>query len=86
MPNVKQIIDGHNKAIIKKDKQPPQDQAENACNCRNKNECPLEDACLTMEVVYQATVESGNRTDTYVGVATTEFKRRWRNHQASFKN
>ena len=58
MPYVKQIIDGHNKTILKKDSQPPQDQAEKACNCRNTDECPLEGACLTKEVVYQATVKS----------------------------
>ena len=56
MPNVKQIIEGHNKTILKKDSQPPQDQAEKVCNCRNKDECPLEGACLTKEVVYQATL------------------------------
>lgn len=32
MPNVKQIIDGHNKSILKKDTQPPQDQAKKTCN------------------------------------------------------
>ena len=86
MPNVKQIIDGHNKTTLKKDSQPPQDQAEKACNCRNKDECPLEGACLTKEVVYQATVRSNNRTETYVGITSTEFKTRWRNHQVFFKN
>ena len=86
MPNVKQIIDGHNKAILKKNMQPPQDQAVKTCNCRNKNKCPLEDACLTKEVVYQATVVSGNRTENYVGVTSTKFKTRWRNHQVSFKS
>ena len=65
MPNVKQIIDGHSKTILKKDSQPPQDQAEKACNCRNKDEYPLEGACLTKEVVYQATVKLNNRTETY---------------------
>jgi len=34
MPNVKQIIDGHNKTILKKDSQLPQDQAMKACNCK----------------------------------------------------
>ena len=86
MPNVKQIIEGHNKTILKKDSQPPQDQAEKICNCSNKDECPLEGACLTKEVVYQATVKSNNRTETSVGITSMEFKTRWRNHQVSFKN
>ena len=86
MPSVKQIIDGHNKTILKKESQPPQDQAEKACNCRNKNECPLEGACLTKEIIYQATVVSDNSTETYIGATSTEFKTRWRNHQVSFKS
>ena len=81
MPNVKQIIEGHNKTILKKDSQPPQDQAEKICN-----ECPLEGVCLTKEVVYQATLKSNNRTETYGGITSTEFKSRGRNHQVSFKN
>ena len=81
-----QIIDGHNKTILKKESQPPQDQAEKACNCRNKNECPLEGACLTKEIIYQATVVSDNSTETYIGATSTEFKTRWRNHQVSFKS
>ena len=51
---------------------------------KNTNTLYLEGACLTKEVVYQATVRSNNRTETYVG--TTEFKTRWRNHQVSFIN
>ena len=48
--------------------------------------CLQEGACLTKEVVCQATVKSKNRTETYVGITSMEFKTRWRNHQVSFKN
>ena len=86
MPNVKQIIDGHNKAILKKSTQPPQNQGEKTCNCRNKDSCPLQGNCVSREVIYQATVESESKTETYVGLTATDFKTRWRNHQASFNS
>ena len=41
MPNVTQIISGHNKTILRKAAQTPQqDQAAKTCNCRKKEECP----------------------------------------------
>ena len=42
--------------------------------------------CLQEGVVYQATVERGDqKTDTYIGLTSTPFKDRWRNHKSSFK-
>lgn len=87
MPNVTQIISGHNKTILRKAPQAPQEQATTTCNCRKKEECPLKGACLSEGVIYQATVTSpNNRTETYVGLTATSFKTRWRNHQTSFNN
>ena len=87
MPNVTQIISGHNKTILRKAAQTPQDQATKTCNCRKKDECPLKGTCLSEGVIYQATVTSlNNRTETYVGLTATNFKARWRNHQTSFNN
>ena len=59
MPNVKQLIDGHNRAILNNNgiAQPRQDE-EKKCNCRKKEECPLNGECLVNEVVYQATVKT----------------------------
>ena len=85
-PSMKQVIDGHNKTIIGKAKQPEQDQTVKTCNCRNKNECPLEGQCLQKELVYQATVTTSEKKEIYVGLTATEFKTRWRNHQMSFKH
>jgi len=87
MPNVTQIISGHNKTSQRKAAQTPQDQAPKTCNCRKKEECPLKGTCLSEGMIYQATVTSpNNRTETYLGVTATNFKTRWRNHQTSFKN
>ena len=46
MPNVKQMIDGHNKNILKKAAQPQQDTTTKTCNCRKADECPLKGECL----------------------------------------
>ena len=86
MPNVQQIIKGHNQTILRNSAQPTQDQAERACNCRKKEECPLEGNCLSKGIVYQAQVMSASKTETYVGLTATEFKARFRNHQVSFNN
>ena len=56
------------------------------CNCRNETECPLEGECLQDEIVYQATVTTREKAETYVGLTATDFKTRWRNHQMSFKH
>ena len=47
MPNVKQIIDGHNKAILKiAETAQPQKNKGNTCSCRNKADHPLNGECL----------------------------------------
>ena len=86
MPNVQQIIKGHNQTVLRNSAQPTQDQAERACNCRKKDECPLQGNCLSKGIVYQAQVTSASKTETYVGLTATEFKARFRNHQVSFNN
>lgn len=86
MPNLKQIIDGHNKNILKKADQPQQTQVPKSCNCRDKANCPLKGECLVKEIVYQAKVATSDNIETYVGLTATEFKTRWRNHQQSFTN
>jgi len=86
MPNVQQIITGHNQTVLKISAQLAQDQAGMTCNCRKKDQCPLEGNCLSKGIIYQAKVTSMNRTKTYVGLTATEFKARFRNHQVSFKN
>ena len=85
-PSMKQVIDGHNKAILRKANQLEQDQNIKTSNCRNKSDCPLEGECLQKEIVYQATLTTREKNETYVGLTATEFKSRWRNHQMSFKH
>ena len=58
---------------------------EKECNCRKKDQCPLDEKCLAQNVVYQATVSTQSSSETYVGLATN-FKERYRNHTASFRH
>ena len=87
MPNVQQILKGHDKSVLANSAQPTPDQAgEGACNCRKKEQCPLEGNFLSKGIVYQAQLTSGRQTETYVGLTATESNSRFRNHQVSFNN
>ena len=53
MPNLKTIINNHNKKNnTNRDDPPPERQ----CNCRQKNNCPLQGHCLAKSIIYQAKV------------------------------
>ena len=57
-------------------------------NCNNKDECPLENECLTARIVYRADV-TNNKNDEhkyYCGISDTPFKERYENHKTSFKH
>ena len=60
---------------------------EYGCNCNNRDECPLENECLTPRIVYRADV-TNNKTDEhkyYYGISDTPFKERYENHKTSFR-
>ena len=77
MLNVKQLIDGHNKAILKNTETAQLRQVEGKkCNCSKKEECPLNGEFLVSEVVYQATVNTQDTKETYIGLTATQFKAR----------
>ena len=77
MTNIKQNIDGHNKAILKKDN-PHHKTLGNGCNCKSPDKCPLPDKCLAKLIVYQATVTTNDSKpdQTYVGLTSNTFKTR----------
>ena len=80
--NMKSIISSHNKQILT----PKNKQV--GCNCRVKNSCPLDNKCLTSQLIYQADVTNNldNEYKYYLGLAETTFKERYSNHKSSFKN
>ena len=70
--NMKSIISSHNKQILT-----PKNKKV-GCNCRIKNSCPLDNKCLTSQLIYQADV-TNNLADEckyYLGLAETTFKER----------
>ena len=83
MSNIKSIISSHNKAVLSNFYLSQTQTNEKECNCRKKDQCPLDGKCLTQNVVYQATVTTQTSSDSYVGLATN-FKERYRNHTASY--
>ena len=82
LKNVSSIISSHNRNILS-----PKQQSF-GCNCRVKNECPLNGECQTPSVIYRADVinDSNDEEKFYFGLADTTFKERYRNHIRDFKH
>ena len=81
MPNVKTIIEGNNKKILRSSQDPI---TEKKCSCPKNATCPLDGECIASDIIYRATVTCGNKVETYVGLTATSFKSRYANHKASF--
>lgn len=80
--NMKKIIDSHNKNVIN-----PQKTNTLPCNCRNKNECPLNGNCRQSNVLYKCVASTPNEPDkTYIGITEREFKTRYYEQIHSFKH
>ena len=56
------------------------------CNCRNRNDCPLNGNCLKKCFVYKAEVTTDQSLKIYFGASEGEFKSRYNNHTLSFRN
>ena len=83
MPNVKAIINKHNKSITNPQ---PHDQNQDDCNCQNKATCPLDQNCQAASLVYEATLESNDTEKKYIGLCETTFKKRFGTHKLSLNN
>ena len=82
-PNIEAIIQAHNTKILKKyNEATAENMKRKTCNCRKKNECPLEGKCNTGAILYKATIESKEGEFFYIG-STQNFKERHGNHKAS---
>ena len=84
MSNVDSIIKAHDCKIMK-----PVDETttnQNTCNCRKPKNCPLNGECLSRSLIYKATVTSEKEEKFYVGLVEGDFKKRWNNHNQSFKS
>ena len=82
MKNIGSLISSHNKQIL----QPSQEKF--GCNCRNKTDCPLDNKCLTPNMVYKAQITNNTNDDQkrYLGASETPFMERFSNHKRYFKH
>ena len=53
MQNIKSVINNHNMKVLNNTA-----ETEESCNCRNKNNCPLDGKCLTPNIIYEAQITS----------------------------
>ena len=56
---------------------------DTSCKCRAT--CPLDGQCKTSNLIYRAKIRSGQVENTYIGLTSTQFIQRYRNHTYSFK-
>ena len=57
------------------------------CDCRNKDECPAENKCLTPDAIYEAYVITLNTyRKFYIGLSDTPFKERCNDHKRDPRN
>ena len=75
MTNIAAIISSHYKQVSK-----PNIESY-GCNCRDGDSCPMENQCLTPQIVYRADVSNNidNETKFHYGLTETSFKKRYGN-------
>ena len=82
MKNMKNLIKQHNARVLKN-----QEHSEKrSCNCRIKDNCPLDGKFLHECIVYQADVVTNNECKEYFGTAEGEFELRYNNHTMVFRH
>ena len=79
--NMQTIIQNHNKKTLSN----KQEENIKTCNCRNKNNCPLQGKCLTQATIYKASITHNNNTVHYIGSTEKDFKTRYNGHTQSFR-
>ena len=83
MPNMMSIINNHNKNLL----HPHTNDKDLPCNCKNLQDCPLNEKCRTKFIIYKASISTPNSpTQHYFGCCETEFKTRFYNHRQSFNH
>ena len=84
MPNIKNIIAGHNKFVLNKVESVQ--QPARLCNCRGgQGSCPAGGRCLQESVIYKAQVNNTAKAATYIGLTANKFKTRYNQHISDFR-
>ena len=75
------VIASHNRRIT------PPTCNNHGCNCRNRDERPLDNKRLTANILYKAVVSAPSKPDKkYFVIVETSFKDRFRNHKRHFRH
>ena len=80
--NMIQIINSHNRRV-------KQTKTEESlpCNCRQKNDCPMDSKCRTINTPCKCIASVPTKPDkSYIGISEDEWKKRCYNHRISFQN
>jgi len=88
MPNMSSIIKNHNNKILRSVPHNGNDNGSPKCNCRKKDQCPMNGNCQVRSLVYNATVhvDNGGERKEYIGLTENTFKQRYNNHQTSMRH
>ena len=73
MKNMKNLFKQHNARVLKN----REHTEKRSCNCRVKDNCPLDVKCLQECTVYEANVPTNNECKEYFGTAQGEFTLRY---------
>ena len=77
------IINKHNKKVTSIDTKP---NSQDQCNCRDKDQCPIDNNCLTSGIIYNARVTTDDTPKIYIGLTEGIFKQRFMQHKHSFRH
>ena len=80
MPNIKTKINAHNREILRNT---PSKNTKH-CNCQQKENCPMNGACLKESLVYYVIISCNDKNyqpKLYKGSCETSFKKRYSNHK-----
>ena len=84
LPNIKSIINARNRIVL----YPSPAIGRRTCNCINTSQCPLQQRCLSNNILYQANITplgENLETKVYYGICETT-KLRYANHKKSFSH
>ena len=83
MDNMNKILKAHNSKVTRETT-----LNVRTCNCRNRDQCPLDGKCLTPNLVYNAEVstDSDDASKDYIGISKPPFKERFGVHKKSFND
>ena len=72
MSSMSSVIKQHNYRVLS-----TTENVDRLCNCRNKENCPLDGKCLQSCIVYKADVITNKDSHIYYGASDGEFKSRY---------